>query len=51
MFLQYMDCRRLLESIEKELGFMCLKWGTTDRIDHIMTETDNMEFWSESCLN
>lgn len=31
--LQSIDCSRALDVIDKELGCMCLKWSTADRID------------------
>lgn len=43
-FLQYKNCTRLLDGIEKELGYLRLRLSTTNEVDHSMREDNCREF-------
>lgn len=44
-FLQYLDCTRSLDEIDKKLGYVCLTWSTTEELVYSMREGDNREFF------
>lgn len=48
--LQYMDCTMPLGAMDKELCFVCFRWGTSDEIDHTIIEDGNREFSVDECF-
>lgn len=44
-FLHYIYNTRLVESIYRENGCVCLRWNTTDAIDYDMREADTAKFF------
>lgn len=43
-FLPYIDCTRLLDGIDKDSGYVCLRRSTAVELDYSMREDNNREF-------